>query len=228
MIRPTTYRWHQHGQVDTDESGCAIGVRKDFGTLIDSRAIIGSQSTTEGRQVTGHGIGTRMILQGKVVKDDGTLRFGVAAGHAPPSRAPKARATFMRALRRVQAAFKGGDMNLAQRMAERLLGRQVVGSGVLWLSLPRQGWKIISVRPVNVHGDHRAVLARIKHKDTGEIVTFLVINCMSVSTGPTHAANILGNGLAFEPDVIMASECSDFRARVVDLDYTAHKNKRNA
>lgn len=161
------YTWHQPGRLGEQVSGCAIGVRKDFGTLCEADARMGSFATSEGRQMTGHGIGDRLILRGRVrtAPNTGGLSFRVAAGHAPPARAPKARAEFMRNFARTRARFKGGDLNLPQRLAARALGRRVVGSGVLWLAMPRHGWRLNVARAVELGGDHRGVLVTVRKKE---------------------------------------------------------------
>lgn len=165
--RKGLYDWHQPGALNDQASGCCIGVRKGFGVLTEPDARIGSNETTEGRSRTGHGIGTRLILRGRVstAPNAGGLSFRVAAGHAPPSRAPKARAEFMRNFARTRARFKGGDLNLPQRVASRLLRRRVVGDGVVWLTLPRDGWRLVLGRAVNVGGDHKAVLVTVRKKE---------------------------------------------------------------
>lgn len=221
------YDWLQLGHVGDDVSGCALGVRKGFGELSEPRAVVGSMATSEGREVTGHGIGTRLILRGRVTVDSvlGSLSFRAVAGHAPPERSPNARAAFMRVFARIRAKFKGGDLNLAGRVVHRLLGRRVIGDGVLWLVLPRLGWQVVSRRIIDVDGDHSAVLATVRHRRTGITVRILVINAMSVSTGPRHAARIFANGLDLEPDIVIATECADFRAVDVDL-ARARRNHR--
>jgi hypothetical protein len=161
------YAWHQPGHLGDQVSGCAIGVRKGFGALTKPDARVGSFATPEGHEVTGRGIGTRLILRARVrtAPNAGGLSFRVAAGHAPPSRAPQARGEFMRNFARTRARFKGGDLNLPRRLAARALGRRVTGSGVLWLTMPRAGWRLVLTRAVDVGGDHRAVLVTVKKKE---------------------------------------------------------------
>jgi hypothetical protein len=158
------YDWNQPGAIGDQASGCAIGVRRDAGALKEVDMRIGSNATSEGRHVTGHGIGTRLILRGWVELGD-IPPFRAAVGHAPPNRAPKARAEFMRRFARVRAKFKGGDLNLPRRLAARALGRRVVGDGVLWLAMPRRGWRLEVARAINVGGDHKAVLATVHKRD---------------------------------------------------------------
>lgn len=202
------YHWYHPGPLDSPQSGCAMGVRKGFGTLRKPERLLGSRA--------GGGIRERSILRGKIRALGGGLSFKALSGHAPPPRARVQQSAYMGRFARAVAAFKGGDLNLLQRAAARATGRRVVGQGVLWLALPRTGWSLVGLRIANVTSDHKALLVRMKHKRTGRQVLFLVINCMSVSTGDEHAAAILARGLRLNPDVVMASECSDFRARLVD------------
>lgn len=213
MDKRTDYHWFQPGKIDSPSSGTVIGVSKEFGSLTNRTRFVGSKATSEGG-----GIRERSILRGRVggnVAHD-RLAFSAAAGHAPPPRAPKARASFMKKFAAIASNFKGGDFNLPKRLAQRATGRTVVGQGVLWLALPLVNWKVVSWRAVDVGGDHRAILVNVRHRKTGVVVKFLVINAMSVSTGQKKAAQIFANGLAFNPDVVLGVECSDFRARTVD------------
>lgn len=207
----TLYHWVQPGDLNSAESGCSIGIRKGFGEMKNPCRVVGSPATREGG-----GIRERPVLLAKVVSAVGRMRFGVAAGHAPPARAPKARRRYLRVFSRARAAFKGGDLNVAKRIAARITGRRVIGGGVLWLVLPRKNWKVVNWRLVNVNGDHKAVLVEVKNKRTGLIIRIIVVNCMSVSTGPDRAARILVNAMKKNPDILLASECSDFRAIQVD------------
>lgn len=211
------YLWFQPGELGSAESGTALGVRKSFGRLVRQDIIVGSEATSEGG-----GIRQRSILRARVVTAEG-LSFPVAAGHAPPPRAPKARSAFMRKLAGVSAWFKGGDLNVSGPIAARLTGRRVVGDGVLWLTVPRLGWEVLSTQAVDVGGDHKAVLVRMRHRKTGVVVRILVINAMSVSASKDKAADILAAGLDLKPHVVLASECADFRAVNVDAN---HQEKR--
>ncbi|MBA2952100.1 hypothetical protein GON03_18975 [Nocardioides sp. MAH-18] len=213
------YHWFQPGDLGSAESGSALGVRKSFGDLLDPTVVVGSNATSEGG-----GIRRRSILRARVVTTPPRKRlsFPVAAGHAPPPRAPKARSAFMTKLAKVPARFKGGDMNVSGPLAARLTGRRVVGDGVLWMTVPRLGWEVLSTVAVDVGGDHKAVLARMRHKKTGVVVRILVINAMSVSAGAAKSSEILAAGLALKPHVVLASECADFRA--VDVD-AIHRNQ---
>lgn len=209
----TEYHWYQPGKLGSPSSGCALGVRKDFGRLGNKVAVVGSPATSEGG-----GIRMRPILRGRVKGNNAHqgLAFSAAVGHAPPPRAPKARTKFMERFAKMRANYKGGDLNLGQRLAARATGRSVVGQGVLWLAVPRKNWTVVSVRSINVGGDHKAILVRMRHKKTGVIVRFLVINAMSVSASAKKSSGIFANGLALNPDVVMATECADFRAATVD------------
>lgn len=127
-----------------------------------------------------------------------------------------ARAKFMAVFSGVRAKFKGGDVNLPAPLAALAFHRRVVGSGVLYLTVPRAGWRVHSHESVDVGSDHDAEFVKMRHKRSGRLVSFLVINCMSVSTGKLHAAQIMRVGLELGATVIMASECRDFTAAKVD------------
>jgi hypothetical protein len=210
--RTAEYHWFQPGKVGSATSATVLGVRKEFGTLTNRRIDIGSGPTSEGG-----GIRQRPILSGKAHSTKhAAVVFSAAVGHAPPGRAPKARDEFMRNFAKIKVRFKGGDLNLGQRVVARVTGRRVTGHGVLWLILPRSGWTLVSSKAVDVRGDHKAVLVTMQHKKTGERVTFLVINAMSVSASAKRAAAIFENGLDLDPDIVLGVECADFRA--VDVD----------
>lgn len=142
--------------------------------------------------------------------------FTVAATHLAPNRAPKARDAGVKALRSTPATFKGGDLNLHERDAARAVGRPVVGSGVVWLAVPREGWRVVRHTSHDVNSDHPAEFVSMQHVDSLRMVKFLVINCMGVSTGPIRSADILRRGLALNPDVVLASECRDIWAADVE------------
>jgi hypothetical protein len=217
QVTANSYHWHQAGELGSADSGCAIGVRRDYGALVKPRIILGSPA--------GEGIRDRSILTGRVTPRAVTLSFTAAAGHAPPARAPRGRARFLARMALVRAKFKGGDFNVPGTVAQRLLNRRVVGAGVLWLTIPRYGWRVEWSRAIDVTGDHKAVLARVRHRH-GHALTLLIINCMSVSTGPGHAATILRHGLELHPDVVLAVECTDFRAaEVVHRPTTLEENR---
>lgn len=146
----------------------------------------------------------------------GTEAFRVASFHAAPNRAPRARAAGMARFAKVRAKFKGGDLNLTARLAAVALGRKVVGVGVLCLTVPRAGWRVLEVESHDVQSDHEAMLVRLRNRRTKTEISVLVINCMSVSTGPAHAAKIMHLGIALGADIIIASECRDFWAAEVD------------
>lgn len=209
------FDWFQPGKVGSPQSALVLGVRKSFGHFVNETVTVGSAATGEGG-----GIRMRPILRAgtRARKTAGfdALPFSVVAGHAPPPRASKARAAYMKAFNAIRGMFKGGDLNLARRAVMRITGRAVVGHGALWLVLPRTGWRVFSVRLVDVGGDHKAVLARVQHKATGRIVRFLVINAMSVSASKSKSSEIFAKGLTLRPHVVMGSECSDFSAAIID------------
>lgn len=153
------------------------------------------------------------------------ISFRGASGHAPPPRSPIARAAFLLVFLAIRAKFKAGDLNLEGPAAALALARKVIGGGVLWLTVPRRGWKTLSREHIDVGSDHPAEFVRMKHIPTGRVVTFLVINCMSVSTGKLHAAQIMRVGIELGADVIFASECRDFWAAHVDKGHLYHWNQ---
>lgn len=146
------------------------------------------------------------------------LRFRFAGGHAPPSRALNARARFLSVLASVTASIKAGDLNVSHRIARKMLGGKVVGEGVVWLHVTRK-WRVLDVELVDLTGDHLAIFATIARRHgvhKGVKVRVLVVNAMSVSTGPDHAARIFRKGLRLGPDIVIGVECADFRAAHVD------------
>lgn len=146
-----------------------------------------------------------------------SLWFRVASFHGAPPRALIARAVGLARLARVRAKFKGGDFNVVARMAVSILGRLVAGGGVLWLTVPRRGWRVIDHESIDVGSDHPAELITMRHRRSGRVVTFLVVNCMSVSTGKLQAEQIMRVAIELGADVIIASECRKFRAWHVDV-----------
>jgi hypothetical protein len=79
-----------------------------------------------------------------------------ASGHAAPGRAPRARAAFLAVFRRIHARVRGGDLNVAERVAARLLLQRVFSVGVLHLAvsrfIPAEG-----PHPVDHGSDHKGV-----------------------------------------------------------------------
>lgn len=138
------------------------------------------------------------------------VSFRATSFHAAPDRSRLARSIGLAQLALWPARFKGGDLNVTPGAAARALRRRVIGTGVLCLAMPRRGWKAVGWEAVDVGGDHDALLATVRHIATGTVLTVLVINCMSVSTGQLHAKSIMRAGLALDPDLIIASECRDF------------------
>lgn len=139
-----------------------------------------------------------------------TLR--AAAAHLAPPRAPRARAAGGARLARLRAKLKAGDLNLAQRFAAQLLGRRVVGAGVLWMTVPRAGWRVVSVSEHDVESDHTAVLITLRHRRSGRLLTVLVINCQGVTDPEPAARRSLALGLELLPDLVLGTEARPFRA----------------
>lgn len=142
-------------------AGCAIAARDKVAIIVEGSEHIrlGSKATREGWRKTGHGIRARYIITARVIFHPGTKHQRtrrVAVGHAPPARAPYARAAFMARLAATRAGIKGGDLNLRSRAVGRLLGGVVRSVGVLHIIVAP--WQASSKpRPVNVGGDHAAV-----------------------------------------------------------------------
>lgn len=143
------------------------------------------------------------------------VTFRCASGHAPPNRAPRARAAYMLRFVSTRAKFKGGDLNLSNGAVARLLRRRVVGSGVLGLSIPRRGWRVLGHQSLNVDSDHDAELVTMKHIATGEVVVFVVANMEGYSASAEHSRQVMRNVIALGADVILGSECIRFRADTV-------------
>lgn len=114
------------------------------------------------------------------------------------------------------ATFKGGDLNSKQRAAAAALGRKVVGSGALWLTLPRVGWTLIGHASLDVGSDHPAEFVTMMHNSSARVCSLLVINAMGVSAGETKSRAIMRKGLRLQPDVVLASECRKIGAHFVD------------
>lgn len=130
-------RWRvvQAGALGSPESGCLVAVRRGRDYVGEHRLIRGSTATREGG-----GIRDRPILTAVVGVDHHDRATGwvaaFAAGHAPPPRAPLARAVFMRAFGRVHG-IRGGDLNLPGRIVARwVTGARIRSVGVLALAVP--------------------------------------------------------------------------------------------
>jgi len=150
----------QYGPLATDaktggpDSGLAIAYRTDRAHRLASKLQAGAPATREGG-----GVRKRPVLTDRLIIDRGTARAWTqrfASGHADPSRAPRARETFINVFRRVGAPVKGGDMNVPGKIARTLFRRRVLSIGVLHLVLarwiPAQG-----PEPVDHGSDHKGV-----------------------------------------------------------------------
>lgn len=131
----------QEGRSGSPEAGVAIAALWPIELL---RLIVGSPATSEGG-----GIRMRPLL--------GALcgRLRLWAVHAPPGRAPRARALFLSRVR-PRRHLVGGDMNRSLRWVQRLTGRKVRGAEVMCLVLPPL-WRATAARPVNVGTSHPAL-----------------------------------------------------------------------
>lgn len=167
LVDLNVWRVFQYGRNNPDPrakvtlSGCAVIVRRRRVRVPEESVhlTLGSAATSEGKWKTGHGIGSRYILRVKAVIDGGTgraWRTGFAVGHAPPDRAPRARARFMAVFRALGRQVSGADFNLRARAIARLTGRKVRAVGVLAITVP---WWIpaSNATGIDVDGDHLAV-----------------------------------------------------------------------
>lgn len=144
----------QRGPVGSPESALGISVRRSCAHLTTPGLDVGSPATREGR-----GIRMRPILRARIYFDRQTPHVWsrpFAVGHAPPARAPIARARYLANFARTKAFGKAGDLNIWHRWAARLLGNKRVHSvGVLHLALPRWIPQTKAAR-IDVGSDHPA------------------------------------------------------------------------
>lgn len=167
VVDQRVWRVFQFGRNNPDErakvtlSGCAILVRRGRLRVPEGSVHLnlGSKATSEGKWKTGHGIGARYILRIKSIVDHGTpwvWRTSFGVGHAPPDRAPRARARFMAVFRALRVQVTAADFNLRGRAVARLTGRKVRSVGLLAITVP---WWIPASEAVgiDVDGDHLAV-----------------------------------------------------------------------
>lgn len=144
----------QHGAVGSPDSGLAIAMRQDRATATEDQLLPGTPGTTEGG-----GIRRRPILQANLAIDRGTpqgwgARF--ASGHAAPGRAPKDRAAFLDVFKGLRARVRGGDLNVAARVAATVFRQRVFTIGVLHLVVAR--WiPAKGPEPVDHGSDHPGV-----------------------------------------------------------------------
>ena len=136
----------QHGVSGSPEAGVAIASRFPLTPL---RPVLGSPATREGG-----GIRARPLVGARV----GRLR--VWSGHAPPPRAPIARAAYLARLYMVRGVI-GLDSNREPGWMRRAFGRKWRGIGVLGLLIPRR-FKPSRPWPVHIGSDHEAVDVLIK------------------------------------------------------------------
>lgn len=158
---PGVWKVHQPGTLGSPESGALVARRRDRTRSHGVRVTLGSAQTSEG-----DGIRDRFIVTTHLTIDPGqrAWRARFSAGHAPPARAPRARARFMRSFTKV-GGVRGGDMNLTARVVARIFKRsQVFGVGVLCVSVPR--W----LGRVTMHTIPKARLAQADHDGIGVVL----------------------------------------------------------
>jgi hypothetical protein len=142
---------YQRGVTGSPESALAIAVRAERGRIVSPRLLPGTPP--------GSGIRARPILTALVVIDPGTpARWGRSfdVGHAPPKRAWRLRARYLRAFVKAQGSIDGGDLNIGHAWAARILGKRVHSAGVLHLAVPRWIPQTTTHR-VDVGSDHPAI-----------------------------------------------------------------------
>lgn len=153
--RPVGWDFVQYGIPGSPDSALGIGVHLVRGRVVETQLLPGTPATSEGG-----GIRRRPILRARLGIDVRSRRAWAPTFlvvHAPPKRAPKARAAYLRRL--VAAALAGdiiiGDLNVTHRVALRLLGRRVHSSGVLHVAVPL--WIPSTASTVDVGSDHLAI-----------------------------------------------------------------------
>jgi len=132
--------WHvvQRGRVGSP----AADPTRDRGERMGAREAMATPAA-------GYGIRMRPILSGS------TLGARVTAVHAPPARAPIARAAYI-ARARTRRGLIGGDWNRRPRWMRRTSTRTYRGIGVLGALVPRR-WAALPATPVDIASDHLAV-----------------------------------------------------------------------
>lgn len=151
-LRVIGHEWDvlQKGAVGSASAGTALATRCATARRAhQSRYVIGSPATSEGG-----GIRERGIVSDRV-RAKGSRSIRAWSGHAPPPRAPIARARFLVTSRLLFGVF-GGDLNTAAPLLRRRVTRKVRAVGVLGLLVPR--WIPCSPpEPVDIGSDHMAV-----------------------------------------------------------------------
>lgn len=158
---PGVWGAHQPGAVGSPASGALVAWRRIRAAPVNLDLRLGSHRTPEGGD---GGIRDRFIVGALLVIDAGTeheWRRWFRAGHAPPQRAPKARAVFMYRFARA-GGIRGGDLNLLPRAVARFVtGARVRGVRVLCLVTP---WWVPAGR---VRRIPKATLAGADHDGVG-------------------------------------------------------------
>lgn len=122
------------------------------GVAVASRLPIRKRAMSEGSARTSEGGGIRMRpWVGAKVKGLPWMR----SGHAPPKRAPLARARYIGRARALTGIL-GADWNSDPRWMRRTSARQYRGIGVLGLLVPLR-WKASKAAPCDIGSDHDAV-----------------------------------------------------------------------
>lgn len=161
-------RWivSQVGPIGSPSSGLAIALRRPRVHRLSSTLLDGTPATHEGG-----GIRRRPILVDRIVVDRRTVhswRLRVASGHAAPGRAPHARARFLHVFEQLRIRVRGGDLNVAGRVAARLFARRVYSIGVLHLVVSR--WiPAVGPAPVDHGSDHPGVDVLLWPSSRGDV-----------------------------------------------------------
>jgi hypothetical protein len=111
---------HQFGDLDSEQAGCALAIRRTRGTIIGARPTKATDS--------GFGIRDRYVVSGRMVIDRRTRRAWseeIGAIHAPPMRAWELTPEYMRSVRGLRLGIVGGDWNRLSKFVATSLGRKV-------------------------------------------------------------------------------------------------------
>lgn len=137
---------------DLPISGIAVSWNTEEVDMSNFSITLGSKATSEGKWKTGSGIRDRSILSSSLFA---WWRARLHVIHAPPGRAPIARAKYMaKAIRKVGIIL--GDANLMMKNIARLdPRRRVVSVGVLAIIVPRRFW-VSKPTKIDIGSDHFA------------------------------------------------------------------------
>ncbi len=143
----------QRGPIGSPDSALGMAARRGRVQMSHPSLHEGTARTREGG-----GIRRRPILAAIFLFDPRTPNAWacrIKIGHAPPKRAPKARAAYLRRFVAVPARIDCGDLNIGHRWAARLLGKRVYSAGVLHVAVPR--WIPVRFSTVDIGSDHPAI-----------------------------------------------------------------------